>query len=151
MTLTIAAPTAGAVRPLSSVPDALFAQLMMGPGWAIEPRGGHCEVLCPVDGVVLSLQPHAFVVEADHDHSILVHLGLDTATLQGRGFDVCTSIGQRVLRGQTLLQWSPAAVVAAGLNPIVPVIALQAPPPTPRLLVTEGSDILAGQDLFTWD
>jgi len=150
MTLTVAAPVPGTVYPLEEVPDPVFSQLMMGPGLAIEPSDGSGDVACPVDGVILSLHPHAFVVEAVDGRAILVHLGLDTVEMQGRGFTLHTSVGAAVKTGDRLMTWSPEAVRRAGYCAIVPVVALQAPAPGPVPLILGGSPCIAGAPLLEW-
>ncbi|MDR3201751.1 MAG: PTS glucose transporter subunit IIA [Bifidobacteriaceae bacterium] len=150
MTLTVAAPVAGTALRLDRVPDPVFSQLMMGPGIAIDPRVECPDVLSPVDGVILSLHPHAFVVEAVDGRAILVHLGLDTIEMRGAGFTLHTQVGDVVAAGQRLMTWSPAAVQQAGYSPIVPVIALQAPAPGPTELVAAGQAVEAGAPLLDW-
>jgi PTS system N-acetylglucosamine-specific IIA component len=151
MGLTISSPVSGVVRPLADVADYVFSQLVMGPGLAIEPSEGSRRVLSPVDGVILSLHPHAFVIESVDARAILVHLGLDTIEMRGRGFTPHTSVGEVVARGDLLLEWSPGAVVEAGHDPIVPIVALQAPAPGPSPLTPAGAAIGAGDPLMTWD
>jgi PTS system N-acetylglucosamine-specific IIA component len=150
MTLTVAAPITGTVRRLDEVPDPVFAQLMVGPGIAIDPSADSLDVLSPVDGVILSLHPHAFVVEAVDGRAILVHLGLDTVEMRGAGFALLTEVGDVVRSGQRLMTWSPSDVLRAGYSPIVPVVALQAPDPGPKGLVAEGDPVAAGAPLLEW-
>jgi glucose-specific phosphotransferase system IIA component len=150
MTLTVAAPLTGVVYPLTEVPDSVFSQHMMGPGVALEPDVTARRVFSPVDGVILSLHPHAFVIEAVDGRTILVHLGLDTIEMRGRGFTPHTQVGQIVKQCDLLLEWSPEAVIEAGYNPIVPVIALQAPEPGPRVIPPEGTVVEAGKPLLAW-
>jgi PTS system N-acetylglucosamine-specific IIA component len=150
MALTVAAPVAGTVVPLEGVPDPVFSQLIMGPGFAIDPGVDALDVLSPVDGVILSLHPHAFVVESVDGRAILVHLGLDTIEMGGEGFTPHADVGDVVKRGQRLLSWSPARVSEAGYSSIVPVIALQAPEPGPRGVVQHGDAVAAGAPLFEW-
>jgi PTS system N-acetylglucosamine-specific IIA component len=148
MSVTVAAPVAGTVTALTEVPDPVFSQFMMGPGVAIDPDGQAGEVLCPVDGVILSLYPHAFIVESTDGQAILVHLGVDTIELHGRGFALKTAIGERVQKGQILMTWNPTRIKEAGFNPMVPVVALQAPPPGPAELTQYGDAIRAGDPLL---
>jgi PTS system N-acetylglucosamine-specific IIA component len=124
---------------------------MMGPGIAIDPDCACMEVLSPVDGVVVSLYPHAFIVESADGQAILVHLGLDTIELRGRGFKPRIGIGDVVKKGQILTTWDPTTVKQAGFCPIVPVIALQAAPPGPAELTAYGAAIRAGDPILTLD
>ncbi|MDR1151045.1 MAG: PTS glucose transporter subunit IIA [Bifidobacteriaceae bacterium] len=149
MSVTVAAPVAGTVTALSEVPDPVFSQLMMGPGIAIDPDSDALGVLSPVDGVVVSLYPHAFIVESSDGQAILVHLGLDTIELHGQGFTPRIAIGDTVTKGQLLTTWNPAGVKAAGFCPMVPIVALQAAPPGPAELTSLGEPVRAGDPLLT--
>ena len=84
----VLAPVAGLVRPLSEVPDPVFAAEMVGAGVAIEPDGGLADAVSPVAGTVLKLHPHAFVVLTPEGTGVLVHLGIDTVRLEGAGFEL---------------------------------------------------------------
>jgi PTS system N-acetylglucosamine-specific IIA component len=110
MTVTVAAPVAGTVTALAQVPDPVFAQLMMGPGIAIDPDSAAVNVVAPLDGVIVSLYPHAFIVEGSDGQAILVHLGVDTIELRGGGFTARTSIGAHDKAGQVLMKWDPDSV-----------------------------------------
>ncbi|MBO3087668.1 PTS sugar transporter subunit IIA [Cellulomonas dongxiuzhuiae] len=149
--LRLASPVPGVVRPLSAVPDPVFAEQMVGPGVAVEPdRTGRQDVLAPCDGVVGALHPHAFALELDDGRGVLVHVGIDTVTLAGLGFDVHVERGQRVRAGERVLSWSPVDVAAAGLSTVCPVIALQADPAAVTAVVADGEHVAAGQPLLAW-
>ena len=149
--LRLTSPVPGVVRPLSAVPDEVFAGQMVGPGVALEPdRNGRQDVLAPCDGVVGALHPHAFALELDDGRGVLVHVGIDTVTLAGLGFDLRVERGQRVRAGQVVLTWSPVDVAAAGLSTMCPVIALQGDPASLTSAVAEGDHVDAGQALLEW-
>lgn len=149
--LRLASPVPGTVRPLSAVPDPVFAEQMVGPGVAVEPdRTGRQDVLAPCDGVVGALHPHAFALELDDGRGVLVHVGIDTVTLAGLGFDVHVERGQRVRTGERVLSWSPVDVAAAGLSTVCPVIALQADPSAVTAVVADGEHVAGGQPLLAW-
>ncbi|MCZ9340501.1 PTS glucose transporter subunit IIA, partial [Streptomyces sp. TRM76130] len=99
---------------------------MVGPGTAIDPVREPSEAVAPVDGVIVSLHPHAFVVVDETGHGVLTHLGIDTVQLNGEGFELLVNKGDAVARGQAIVRWSPAAVEAAGKSPVCPVVALEA-------------------------
>jgi sugar PTS system EIIA component len=121
----VTAPVAGRVRPLSDVPDPVFAGAMVGPGLAVDPVLAPGLAVSPVDGRVSTLHPHAYVVVAG-GRGVLVHLGIDTVRLDGAGFELLVEAGATVVRGQPVVRWDPAAVQAGGLSPICPVVALDA-------------------------
>ena len=149
--MRLASPVAGTVRALSSVPDQVFAQGMVGPGVAVEPvRTAVQHVLAPVDGVVAALHPHAFAIKVSDEHSVLVHLGIDTVTLAGAGFEPHVRVGQPVRAGERIVTWSPLDVAAGGRATICPVVALQAVPDEVSLLLEPGETVAAGQPLLEW-
>ena len=107
-------------------------------------------IVAPVSGTVASLFPHAFAIETPDSRTVLVHLGIDTVTLHGEGFDVLVAPGDEVVVGQHLLTWDPAAVAATGLATVCPVVALQADPDQITALVTVGALVQRADPLFTW-
>ncbi len=148
MTLRVTSPVSGRVVPLTEVPDQVFAQAMVGPGVAVEPERGGADVVSPVDGTVVTLHPHAFVVATEDGAAVLVHLGIDTVKRQGEGFTLHVVKGESVRAGQPVVTWDPAEVEAAGFAPICPVIALDA---APEVLLDQASGpVAAGDVLFSW-
>ncbi|OON71621.1 PTS sugar transporter subunit IIA [Streptomyces tsukubensis] len=145
----VTSPLAGRAIGLSAVPDPVFSGAMVGPGTAIDPVREPSEAVSPVDGIVVSLHPHAFVVVDDQGHGVLTHLGIDTVQLNGEGFELLVNKGDTVRRGQAVVRWNPAAVEASGKSPVCPVVALEA---TADALsdVVESGDVAAGQTLFGW-
>ncbi|MDM7832621.1 PTS sugar transporter subunit IIA [Cellulomonas edaphi] len=150
-TLRLLSPLSGVVRPVSAVPDVVFAEQIIGPGVAIEPERSQTQhVVAPADGVVGALHPHAFALELADERSVLVHLGIDTVTLAGLGFTLHVRAGEAVTAGQRLVSWSPVDVAAAGLATICPVVALQAPEGSVVALVADGVAVAAGDPLLDW-
>ncbi|MFF6994254.1 PTS glucose transporter subunit IIA [Streptomyces sp. NPDC008313] len=149
MTTTVTSPLAGRAIPLAEVPDPVFSGAMVGPGTAIDPVREPSEAVAPVDGVIVSLHPHAFVVVDDQGYGVLTHLGIDTVQLNGEGFELLVNKGDTVTRGQGVVRWNPAAVETAGKSPVCPVVALEA---TAESLsdVREAGDVKAGDELFGW-
>ncbi|MET9148465.1 PTS glucose transporter subunit IIA [Streptomyces sp. NPDC004042] len=146
---TVTSPLAGRAIGLANVPDPVFAGAMVGPGTAIDPLREPSEAVAPVDGVIVSLHPHAFVVVDEQGHGVLVHLGIDTVQLNGEGFELLVNKGDTVSRGQAVVRWDPAAVEAAGKSPVCPVVALEA---TAESLgdLHESGEVKAGDSLFSW-
>jgi sugar PTS system EIIA component len=146
--LLVGAPLAGIAIPLAEVPDPVFADAMVGPGAAVDPRRAVSLVYCPIGGTLVKLKPHAFVV-ADHaGRGVLVHLGIDTVNLDGAGFELIAAEGAVVAAGAPIVRWNPAAVEAAGLSPICAVIALDAPPGAVGKVARGAVD--PGHTLFHW-
>ncbi|MET7938313.1 PTS glucose transporter subunit IIA [Streptomyces sp. NPDC005322] len=146
---TVTSPVAGRAIGLAAVPDPVFSGAMVGPGTAIDPVLEPCVAVAPVDGIVVSLHPHAFVVVDEEGHGVLTHLGIDTVQLNGEGFELLISKGDTVKRGDAVVRWDPAVAVAAGKSPICPVVALEA---TADSLadVREDDGVNPGDALFSW-
>ncbi|MEV6654645.1 PTS glucose transporter subunit IIA [Streptomyces sp. NPDC051219] len=146
---TVTSPLAGRVIGLAAVPDPVFSGAMVGPGTAIDPVRESSEAVAPVDGVIVSLHPHAFVVVDEQGHGVLTHLGIDTVQLNGEGFELLVNKGDTVQRGDAVVRWDPSAVEAAGKSAICPVVALEA---TAESLgdLREDGDVKAGDVLFSW-
>ncbi len=150
MSLEILSPVAGRTVTMAEVPDPVFAQAMVGPGIAVQPSGGRADAVAPVDGTVVTLHPHAYVVATEDGRAVLVHLGIDTVKEKGEGFTLHVVKGEQVRAGQPVVGWDPEAVAAAGYSPIVPVVALDAS--AEKLVrLTEGIELAAGDPLFGWE
>ncbi|MER5660052.1 PTS sugar transporter subunit IIA [Streptomyces mirabilis] len=145
----VTSPLAGRAIGLTAVPDPVFSGAMVGPGTAIDPVREPGEAVAPVDGVIVSLHPHAFVVVDAEGHGVLTHLGIDTVQLNGEGFELLVNKGDTVTRGQAVVRWNPAAVEVAGKSPICPIVALEATADSLGDLREDG-DVKAGDVLFSW-
>ncbi|MDB1089377.1 PTS glucose transporter subunit IIA [Streptomyces sp. ACA25] len=144
---TVSSPLAGRAIGLDCVPDPVFSVGMVGPGTAVDPVREPCDAVAPVDGVLVSFHPHAFVIVDGKGPGILTHLGIDTVQLGGAGFELLAAKGDTVRRGQALVHWNPAAVRAAGKSPVVPVVALETPA-AGLSEVARDTDVKAGDRLF---
>ena len=149
----VLAPVPGRAVRMEEVPDPVFAQLMVGPGAAIDPPRGVVDAVAPVSGTVLKVLPHAFVILTADGLGILVHLGIDTVQLDGKGFTVHVEKGAEVTAGQLMVTYDVPAVEAAGRNPIVPVVALEKPAEQVSLggAVASGAELSVSDAIFTVD
>ncbi|MEV7757605.1 PTS glucose transporter subunit IIA [Microbacterium sp. NPDC089180] len=145
----ILSPLVGVVLPLADVPDQLFAQGAMGPGVAVEPPLEIVDVVSPVEGTLLQVFPHAFVVVTDEGVGVLVHLGLDTVQLQGEGFTAYAAKGDRVAAGTPVIAYDVPAIRAAGLASVVPVVVLERSADDVSLHAAEGAEITPGTPLLS--
>ncbi|HFN9610572.1 TPA: PTS transporter subunit IIBC [Streptococcus pneumoniae] len=104
----------GQVIALEQVKDPVFAQKMMGDGFAVEPANGN--IVSPVSGTVSSIFPtkHAFGIVTEAGLEVLVHIGLDTVSLEGKPFTVHVAEGQKVTAGDLLVTADLDAIRAAG-------------------------------------
>lgn len=97
-------PIKGEIKPITEVPDPVFAEKMMGDGFAILPEDGL--IVSPVDGTIVNLFPtkHALGIVSDGGREILIHVGIDTVKLEGKGFEALVSQDDKVKKGQPLLK-----------------------------------------------
>ncbi|MGP4004264.1 PTS sugar transporter subunit IIA [Streptomyces sp. 8N706] len=146
---TVTSPLAGRSIGLAAVPDPVFSGAMVGPGTAVDPLREPSEAVSPVDGIIVSLHPHAFVVVDSEGHGVLTHLGIDTVQLNGEGFELLVNKGDTVRRGEAVVRWDPAAVEAAGKSPVCPVVALEAAAED-LSDIADGTDVKPGDALFRW-
>ena len=118
----IASPLSGQVKELSQATDPVFAQGVMGQGVLIEPIQG--DLLAPVDGVVSVLFPtkHAVGIVSDQGVEMLMHIGMDTVNLEGKGFTAHVSQGDRVKVGDKLISFDIDVIKDAGYVTETPVI-----------------------------
>lgn len=118
----ITSPLTGEVVPLSETPDAVFASGAMGQGVAIEPSVG--EVVAPADGTIRLLFPtnHAIGLATDDGAELLIHVGMDTVELDGKGFTAHVVQGSKVKKGQLLLSFDMEAIQEAGYSVVTPII-----------------------------
>ena len=121
-TITLVAPFAGWFAPLEAVPDAVFAERMMGDGFAIDPVEN--VLRAPAAGEVLSVPAtaHAVTLRLDNGAELLLHIGLDTVALGGKGFSAKVAAGQRVAAGDPLIEFDLDAVAEGAKALITPVI-----------------------------
>lgn len=123
---TITAPITGRAVALSEVKDQTFASGALGPGLAIDPEGG--PVVSPVDGEILVAFPtaHAYGIRAASGVELLIHVGMDTVALEGKHFTARVKAGDKVRRGQTLVDVDWDAIKAAGYEIVTPVVVSNA-------------------------
>jgi len=151
-TTHVHAPVPGRAVALADVPDPVFSQGMVGYGAAVDPPREVVDAVAPVSGKILKLMPHAYIIMTSENVGVLVHLGIDTVALQGAGFTALTVEGETVTAGQPVITYDVPAIVAAGLNPIVPVVVMDERVPDNVMVgdaVTAGSEISSGSGLFT--
>lgn len=112
----IYAPISGRYMPLSEVPDQVFASGMMGIGCGIEPQEGR--VYSPVSGTVVSIAEtkHFVGLNTDNGTGFLIHIGMDTVELQGKGFQSFISEGQRVRCGELIMTFDMDYIKKSGYS-----------------------------------
>lgn len=137
------AAVSGKILPLSEVPDPVFAQKMAGDGVAINPTGD--VVVAPADGE-LSLvfnTKHAFAMTLDNGAELLVHIGVDTVSLEGQGFEQLAEAGTKVKAGTPIIKIDREFIKSKGLSLMTPVLITN--PDSFELKAIENIDVVAGE------
>ena len=118
----VVSPLAGQVKPLSQATDPVFSSGVMGQGVVIEPSQG--ELVSPVNGTVTVLFPtkHAVGIVSEEGVELLMHIGMDTVSLDGKGFEAHVAQGDKVVVGQQLISFDMDVIKKAGLVTETPVI-----------------------------
>ncbi|MDO5722399.1 MAG: PTS glucose transporter subunit IIA [Actinomycetaceae bacterium] len=139
------APVQGRLLPLDEVPDPVFAQRMMGDGFAVDPTSN---VVCaPVAGELMMVAPtaHAFAIRTRAGAEILVHVGLDTVNLKGSGFRVLCEEGSQLEAGEPVIEvdWEVVRpIVPAVVTPVVLTNGDAFAMSEPNLAAGEGEDVV---------
>ena len=126
----ITAPLSGRVIPMEEIPDQVFSQGILGEGVGIEPTGN--VVVAPADATVCSViedSRHAVGLSLDNGAELLIHVGIDTVSMNGDGFQLHVKEGDRVRLGDKLITFDPEKIKAAGH------------PTTTAFLVTDPGDL----------
>ena len=139
------APIEGTAVALADVPDPIFAAGKLGEGVAIEPTG--TTVAAPAAGKVAATYPsgHAVGLKLENGIELLIHVGLDTVNLDGKGFSVKVAKGDVVAAGDTLIEFDPEVIKEAGYPLITPVIVTN----TRKFAEVKGLPGVAHQNLST--
>ena len=118
----IKAPVTGKAIALSEVKDEVFAGGALGKGAAIIPEDG--KICAPCDGVVSLVYPtgHALGIQSENGAELLIHIGMDTVTLEGKCFDIKVKQGQKVKTGELLVEADLEGIRAAGLDTTTPIV-----------------------------
>lgn len=126
----VTAPLSGRVIPMEEIPDQVFSQGILGEGVGIEPTGN--VVVAPADATVCSViedSRHAVGLTLDNGAELLIHVGIDTVSMNGDGFQLHVKEGDRVRLGDKLITFDPEKIKAAGH------------PTTTAFLVTDPGDL----------
>ena len=143
----VLSPVAGRRQEVSDVPDPVFARGLVGPGAAIAPRPGPQSAVAPIDGRLVKLHPHAYVIVSDRGPGVLVHLGIDTVQLHGEGFTPLVLEQTRVCAGDEIVSWDPGYVEHTGRSAMCAVVVLDCPFPATALSVS-GTEVGSAEPLF---
>ncbi|WP_249341812.1 PTS system trehalose-specific EIIBC component [Streptococcus hyovaginalis] len=146
---TIVSPLTGDIKPLSEAKDPVFAQGVMGQGVLIEPSAG--ELVAPVSGTVSVLFPskHAVGLVSEDGVELLMHIGMDTVNLDGKGFTAHVSQGDKVAVGDALISFDIAAITEAGYPVETPVIVTNHSDYQVAVLEDATGSVSVGQAILT--
>lgn len=149
--LVVHAPLAGTVIDLKETSDLVFSRGLIGPGVAIDPQSvDTIEVTAPVSGKLIKVFPHAFMVSAG-EHTVLVHLGIDTVKTNGHGYTILAGEGEQVEAGQSVISWQIGKARKAGYSVLCPVVLLEDSAPDLNILVPYLEQVTVGTDLLSVD
>jgi PTS system D-glucosamine-specific IIA component/PTS system glucose-specific IIA component len=134
----------GRLLSLSEVPDPVFAEKMAGDGVAIDPTGDI--IVAPADGELTLVfnTKHAFALTLDNGIELLVHVGIDTVSLQGEGFEQLAEVGIKVKAGTPILKINRDLIRSKGLSLITPILITN-PDITSSIVTNESIDTIAGE------
>ncbi|MDB4897701.1 MAG: system N-acetylglucosamine-specific enzyme component [Firmicutes bacterium] len=120
--VTLLSPVTGRVLPLDRVPDPVFAERLAGDGIAVEATAG--VLLSPASGQIVHVFPtgHALGLITPDGLELLIHIGIDTVTLKGEGFQIAVREGDTVRAGEALGRFDPALITVRGKSLITPVL-----------------------------
>ena len=141
----ITAVTTGHIIDMSEVKDEMFSQKMMGDGVAVEPTEGI--VVAPADAeitMVMEDSRHAVGLRMDNGAELLIHIGVDTVKLEGKGFELLVKMGEKVKVGAPLVKFDRDVIHAAGYQDTV-IMAVTNSGEYPLMKKTTGMDAKAGE------
>ncbi|MDR3595405.1 PTS glucose transporter subunit IIA [Clostridium sp.] len=143
--LALIAPADGRAIDLSKVPDPVFAQKMAGDGIAIDTTGD--TIVAPADGIVSLIfkTKHAFAISLDNGIELLVHIGIDTVSLNGEGFEKLVEEGTSVKAGTPIIKINRDYILEKGFSLITPVLVTN-PDVVSEVVPLVDKDVTAGND-----
>ncbi len=145
---SIPSPLHGRVVPLSEVPDKVFSEKILGDGCAVIPEDG--KIFSPVDGVISSIAEarHAYGITAEDGTELLIHVGIETVKLEGKGFSVYVHAGDKIGKGELIAEADLDLIKKEGLSPLTPIIICNAEE-NDRLTAAQGKVKALEDELLT--
>ncbi|WP_419182716.1 PTS sugar transporter subunit IIA [Metabacillus fastidiosus] len=115
-------PIEGEIIQITEVNDPVFAEKMMGDGFAIIPEAG--SVIAPVDGKIVNVFPtkHAIGIQSKEGREFLIHVGLETVNLKGEGFTALVKDGDEIEKGQEILTFDLDFIKEKAASSVVPIV-----------------------------
>lgn len=144
----IASPLSGKITPIEQVPDPTFAQGILGKGVAILPAEG--KIFAPANGTIEVMfdTGHAVSMTTEQGVEVLIHIGVDTVRLAGKHYKACCKAGDKVKKGDLLIEFDPEAIRAEGYENITPVVITNSDN-FAHVKCEKSGDIVAGDTLLS--
>ncbi|XAW90739.1 glucose PTS transporter subunit IIA [Vibrio sp. CDRSL-10 TSBA] len=144
----ISSPISGQVVALSMVGDPTFASEIIGQGVAIIPESG--ELRAPFNGKVASVfkTHHSIGLQSEDGVEMLIHIGIDTVKLKGKGFELLVEAGQEVVQGQLLIQFDLQVLTTLGYDTTTPIVITNSDDYL-DVIVTSSTRVSSGDPLMT--
>lgn len=145
---TIYAPIHGQTIALSEVNDPIFSEGMMGKGIAIKPHDN--TILAPLDGVISMIAPskHAIGITSENGVELLIHVGLDTVQLNGKGFELLIQENDKITRNQPLLNFDKDTIQSQGYDTVIPIIITNSDE-FDDIIVEDPAEVKQNEAIFT--
>ena len=145
--VVLSSPLAGRVVPLNEVKDQVFSSGAMGKGIAIDPANG--TLVAPADGTITTLFPtgHAIGLTTTDGVEILMHIGMDTVELEGKGFEIFVKQEDPVKKGDLLVKFDLSLIKEAGYSTVTPIVVTNTPNYLDVLDMNQ-EDVLQGEDFL---
>lgn len=146
-TTSAIAPVSGDIYPLTQLGDGVFSENMMGEGIFIEPSDN--KFLAPISGTLETVFPtgHAFGIKSDDGVAILIHIGLDTVNLGGKGFSTKVKQGERVEKGDLLTEVDFSVLEENNLKKSAIVVVTTESAKKPTFTLSEG-EVMNSTEIF---
>lgn len=145
--VVLSSPLAGRVVPLNEVKDQVFSSGAMGKGIAIDPANG--TLVAPAGGTITTLFPtgHAIGLTTTDGVEILMHIGMDTVELEGKGFEIFVKQEDQVKKGDLLVKFDLSLIKEAGYSTVTPIVVTNTPNYLDVLDMNQ-EDVLQGEDFL---
>ena len=120
--IRVYAPVSGKILPIEAVPDVVFSERIAGDGIAIKPEGD--KLVAPFDGTIVQVfeTNHAFAIRSEKNIEVLVHFGIDTVDLRGKGFKRLAESGQKVHKGDPIIGFNLKELESSAHSTVTPVV-----------------------------
>jgi sugar PTS system EIIA component len=141
-------PVNGLIIPLEDVPDPVFSQKMVGEGIAVIPTNGN--IHSPVKGTVILIAAtkHAIGIRAENGIEILVHVGLETVSLNGEGFNIAVNVGDQVSVGQLLIEVDWEYIKTNAKSIITPIVITNNHQNKKQYILTKDKEAIRGKTVI---